>query len=583
MTFSFVALLLAIPLPAQAPPASPGASGRGTSIETSLAFRLLSNKYVRGELKLTGEQSTQLAKIPDAIRAAHKDDLAEHLKKRTDAIEKRGHVQQVALEDFYAKAAKILQPRQATRLKQLVIQAQGTSAFLRDSDVLQSLKPSEEQKQSWTKIIRDSATAQSQARKQARQETGNEMEYRALLAEKRAVIAREIVAKLTATFTPEQRKTWKTLSGEPFAEPAALRLTLPPAERPRLYISLPLGFRTAHRLLLSDKVCQELELTKEQVSGMKAVAESIAKKYTEKTVQATASSRDVVRADRIWQGKLVDEARARVLADILEPMQAKRFKQLEFQARGLELFADMAILQALRLTPEQHQAVVSASAARTRDARAAQAKIDKLEANDVVAASKQAGERAADLNREAIERVAAALSAEQKKAWTELVGDPFDFKQVPERVLSTRFALRILALRKVYPARTYLRRATQAWTVGKYDEAVRDIKEALRLAPHDAEPLNSQAFLLASCPNPKYRDGKKAVEIAQRACLLSEEKDANDLDTLAIAFAEAGDFEQAVKWATKAIELANPLQKKRFEDRLKLFRNRKPYRLDQPK
>lgn len=57
-------------------------------------------------------------------------------------------------------------------------------------------------------------------------------------------------------------------------------------------------------------------------------------------------------------------------------------------------------------------------------------------------------------------------------------------------------------------------------------------------------------------------------------------KEANDLDTLAAACAEAANFDAAVKWQEKAIGLLaknDELSRKRFGDRLKLYRERKPY------
>ena len=50
------------------------------------------------------------------------------------------------------------------------------------------------------------------------------------------------------------------------------------------------------------------------------------------------------------------------------------------------------------------------------------------------------------------------------------------------------------------------------------------------------------------------------------------------LDTLAAACAESGRFEQAVKWQTKAVELAPPGAKENFRSRLRLYQSGKPYR-----
>ncbi len=64
-----------------------------------------------------------------------------------------------------------------------------------------------------------------------------------------------------------------------------------------------------------------------------------------------------------------------------------------------------------------------------------------------------------------------------------------------------------------------------------------------------------------------------------RACELTEWKDATSLDTLAAAHAEAGDFDSAVRRQTEAIALLSDAEEKKdFGERLKLYRDRKPFR-----
>ena len=77
------------------------------------------------------------------------------------------------------------------------------------------------------------------------------------------------------------------------------------------------------------------------------------------------------------------------------------------------------------------------------------------------------------------------------------------------------------------------------------------------------------------------RDQRQAVESATRACELTGWKEAGYLDTLAAAYADAGDFDAAVKWQTKASSLySNTEDKITGEARLNLYRERKPYRED---
>jgi tetratricopeptide (TPR) repeat protein len=74
--------------------------------------------------------------------------------------------------------------------------------------------------------------------------------------------------------------------------------------------------------------------------------------------------------------------------------------------------------------------------------------------------------------------------------------------------------------------------------------------------PADIPVLNDLAWWLVTCPHKDLRDAARAVTLARHACQLTEYKDPITLDTLATAYAATGDFESAVTWSEKAIELA---------------------------
>ena len=92
------------------------------------------------------------------------------------------------------------------------------------------------------------------------------------------------------------------------------------------------------------------------------------------------------------------------------------------------------------------------------------------------------------------------------------------------------------------------------------------------------EALNGRAWLRATCPDETYRDGAKAIEDATKACELTGWNDLYCLDTLAAAFAEAGQFDKAVECQEKAIELAPDDEKEDLGTRHKLYQERQPYR-----
>ncbi len=119
-----------------------------------------------------------------------------------------------------------------------------------------------------------------------------------------------------------------------------------------------------------------------------------------------------------------------------------------------------------------------------------------------------------------------------------------------------------------------------AWRSQKeYDKAIADYNETIRLDPKNSIPFNCRAWLWATCPNEKFRDGNRAVDSATGACELSEWKNAGHIDTLAAAYAETGDFGKAVEWQEKATKLYTDAEdKKKGEERLKLYKDKKPYR-----
>jgi len=109
--------------------------------------------------------------------------------------------------------------------------------------------------------------------------------------------------------------------------------------------------------------------------------------------------------------------------------------------------------------------------------------------------------------------------------------------------------------------------------------AIASFKEALRLDPNADPVLNNLAWLLAAGPD-AVRDGKQAVELATRACERTGWKNPNCFATLGVAYAEAGDFDQAVEYTKKALSF--PEYEKRFgtvaRRRLDLFARKLPYR-----
>jgi len=91
---------------------------------------------------------------------------------------------------------------------------------------------------------------------------------------------------------------------------------------------------------------------------------------------------------------------------------------------------------------------------------------------------------------------------------------------------------------------------------GQTAEAVREWREALKLKPDWPELLNNLAWLLATHPRAEFRDGSEAVQLAERACQLTQYRRAILVGTLAAAYAETGRFNEASSTAQKAHDIA---------------------------
>ncbi|MBN2023274.1 MAG: tetratricopeptide repeat protein [Pirellulales bacterium] len=118
--------------------------------------------------------------------------------------------------------------------------------------------------------------------------------------------------------------------------------------------------------------------------------------------------------------------------------------------------------------------------------------------------------------------------------------------------------------------------------IGRHAEAIADFEKAVKIKPDEPSLLNNFAWVLATSPDDDLRDGRRAVELAARACEATGYKEAHILSTLAAAHAETGDFDAALKWAAKAVELGkeqSPLDvQKSLADELESFRQKKPWR-----
>ena len=111
-------------------------------------------------------------------------------------------------------------------------------------------------------------------------------------------------------------------------------------------------------------------------------------------------------------------------------------------------------------------------------------------------------------------------------------------------------------------------------------EINRAVAELYRKNAEGGNPiaLNELARFLAVCSDSKLRDGPAAVAFAKRAVAATKPANPSYLDTLAAAYAETGEFDQAISAEQQAIALLKEGPASRgFALRLELYKARKPY------
>jgi tetratricopeptide (TPR) repeat protein len=114
--------------------------------------------------------------------------------------------------------------------------------------------------------------------------------------------------------------------------------------------------------------------------------------------------------------------------------------------------------------------------------------------------------------------------------------------------------------------------------LGQWREAAEDYQKAVSLDFRSGRAYQSSAWMMATCPEEKYRKADLAVLAAERAVELAEEEDFKYLDTLAAAYANAGDYEKAQTTIAKAIKIAPREHRDALHRRLDLYKAQKPYR-----
>jgi len=120
--------------------------------------------------------------------------------------------------------------------------------------------------------------------------------------------------------------------------------------------------------------------------------------------------------------------------------------------------------------------------------------------------------------------------------------------------------------------------------LGRYREALDRLQDAMRSFPDQLGFAHAVARLLAAAPEDGVRDGARALSLVSR--LLETERTLAVAETMAMALAELGRFDEAARWQRDAIESARaaglPEVAARLEPNLTLYESGRPCRTPWP-
>ena len=118
-------------------------------------------------------------------------------------------------------------------------------------------------------------------------------------------------------------------------------------------------------------------------------------------------------------------------------------------------------------------------------------------------------------------------------------------------------------------------------SLGQWQLAAEDYRRAVALGHRSSRAYQSAAWILATCPRERFRNADLAIQAAEKALELDGDNRVEYLDTVAAAYANAGQFEKACEVLARAIKMA-PARADTFRGRLELYQKQQPYREPEP-
>jgi Spy/CpxP family protein refolding chaperone len=168
-------------------------------------------------------------------------------------------------------------------------------------------------------------------------------------------------------------------------------------------------------LLMNSSVQKELKLTDDQVTKAKEALEKVRDNHKDDL----AKLRDLSAEERQKLLRTVGEETQKAVAGILDDKQMKRLKQIQWQTNGANALNDPEVQKALKMNDEQKQKLKDIFEASNKKMR------ELLQGGN----AEGAREKFQEIRKETQEKADGVLTADQKKNWKEMKGEPFEIQR----------------------------------------------------------------------------------------------------------------------------------------------------------
>jgi hypothetical protein len=180
-------------------------------------------------------------------------------------------------------------------------------------------------------------------------------------------------------------------------------------------------------LLTNKSVQKEMKVNDEQLKKIDALTRVLSKQRTIEVsklqrMPVTPQERRAKLRDLTWE---IHDAEVKIMSDFLKPEQVKRFEQITVQHAGLFAFSIPPVQRRLKLTEQQLTKVTI-----IRD-EASQRDGSRTELLEKSVKDPEAKKKAAEVEKQTMEKIVALMSDEQKATWKDLTGEPFEVIDPP--------------------------------------------------------------------------------------------------------------------------------------------------------